>query len=101
MIQNLFPSVFGKADGIVDTAEALPALNSPEKWDSNDGNTGLHYQITRNMSDVKLQISESIMMILSDTLEAQYIARECLHQAKRFALELCQFITLDYQKLEV
>jgi hypothetical protein len=68
----------------VDIAEALPALNSPDKWDSNDGNTGLHYQITRNMSDVKLQISESIMMILSDTLE--------------FALELCQFITLDYQK---
>lgn len=81
----------------MDITEALPALKSPNKWDSDDGNTGLHYQITHNMSDVKLQISESIMMILSDTLEAQYIARECLHQAERFALELCQSITLDYQ----
>lgn len=97
-IQNLFPAVFGKSDSNVDTAESLPALSTPEKWDSNDGNTGLRYQITRNMADVELQISESISTILKDYPEAQYIARECLHQAKRFALELAQFITLDYQK---
>lgn len=42
-VQNLFPSVFGKSDSNVDTSEALPALPSPEKWDSNDGNTGLRY----------------------------------------------------------
>ncbi len=59
-IQNLFPSVFGKSDSNVDTAESLPALSTPDKWDSNDGNTGLRYQITRNMSDVELQISEAI-----------------------------------------
>lgn len=97
-IQNLFPSVFGKSDSNVDTAEALPALATPEKWDSNDGNTGLRYQITRNMGDVELQIQESIYTILGELPEAQHIARECLHQAKRFALELCQFITLDFQK---
>lgn len=97
-IQNLFPSVFGKADSNVDTAESLPALPTPEKWDSNDGNTGLRYQITWNMGDVELQIMESIGTILQDYPEAQYIAQECLHQAKRFELELCQFITLDFQK---
>jgi hypothetical protein len=97
-IQNLFPTVFGKSDANVDTAEALPALNNSDKWDSNDGNTGLHYQITRNMGDAELQISESITTILNDYPEAQHIARECLHQSKRFALELCQFITLDFQK---
>jgi len=42
-IQNLFPSVFSKSDSNVDTAEALPALTAPEKWDSNDGNTGVRY----------------------------------------------------------
>lgn len=97
-IQNLFPSVFGKSDSNVDTAEALPALSTPERWDSNDGNTGLRYQITRNMGDVELQIQESISTILGELPEAQHIARECLHQSKRFALELCQFITLDFQK---
>jgi hypothetical protein len=97
-VQNLFPSVFGKSDSNVDTAESLPALPSPAKWDSNDGNTGLRYQITRNMADVELQIQETIATVLGDYLEAQHIARECLHQSKRFALELCQFITLDFQK---
>lgn len=97
-VQNLFPTVFGKTDANVDTADTLPALPNPDKWDSNDGNTGLRYQITRNMADVELQLSESISTILREYPEALHIARECLHQAKRFALELCQFITLDFQK---
>lgn len=97
-VQNLIPRVFGKSDSNVDTAEALPALPSPEKWDSNDGNTGLRYQVMRNMADVELQIQETINTVLGDYLDAQHIARECLHQSKRFALELCQFITLDFQK---
>jgi hypothetical protein len=71
---------------------------TPEKWDSNDGNTGLQYQIARNMGDDELQIQESISTILEDLPEAQHIARECLHQSKRFALELCQSITLNFQK---
>jgi hypothetical protein len=50
------------------------------------------------MADVELQISESISTVLRKYPEAQYIAQECPHQAKRFALELAQFITLDYQK---
>ena len=52
----------------------------------------------RNMSDVELQLQETINMVLGDYPEVQHIARECLHQSKRFALELCQFITLDFQK---
>jgi hypothetical protein len=97
-VQNLFPTVFGKVDGNIDMADALPALPHPNKWDSNDGTTGLRYQITRNMGDVELQISEAISTILQDFPEAQHLARECLHHSKRFALELCQFMTLDFQK---
>jgi len=82
----------------VDTAEALPALPTPSKWDANDGKTGLRYQIMRNMANVELQLEETISTVLGDYLEAQHIARECLHHSKRFALELCQFITLDFQK---
>jgi hypothetical protein len=52
----------------------------------------------QNMAVVELQIQETITTDLGDYLEAQHIARECLHQSKRFALELCQFITLDFQK---
>jgi len=97
-IQNLFPTVFGKSDGNVDTAEALPALKTPDKWDSNDGNTGLRYQISRNMADVEFQLQETISSVLGPYSEAKHIAQECLHQAKRFALELAQFITTDFQK---
>lgn len=97
-IQNLFPAIFGKSDSNVDTAKSLPALPTPEKWDLNDGNTVLQYQIARNMADVELQISESISTVLRDYPEAQYIARKCLYHSKRFAMELSQFITLDYQK---
>lgn len=50
------------------------------------------------MADVELQIQETISTVLGDYVEAQHIARECLHQSKRFALELCQFITMDFQK---
>jgi hypothetical protein len=64
----------------------------------NDGNTGLQHQIMRNMSDVQLQIQETINTVLGDYSEAQHLARECLHQSKRFALALCQFISLDFQK---
>jgi hypothetical protein len=97
-VQNLFPTVFGKSDSNVDTSEALPALPNPDRWDSNDGNTGLRHQIMRNMPDVELQIQETINTVLGDYTEAQHLARECLHQSKRFALELCQFISMDFQK---
>jgi len=97
-VQNLFPSVFGKSDSNLDTAEALPALPTPERWDSNDGITGLRYQIMRNMSDIELQLQETINTVLGDYPKAQHIVWEGLHQSKRFSLELCQFITLDFQK---
>jgi hypothetical protein len=97
-IQNLFPTVFGKSDSKMDTAEALPALKTPDKWDSNDGNTGLRYQISRNMAYVEFQIQETISAVLGPYPEAKHMAQECLHQSKRFALELSQFITTDFQK---
>jgi len=62
------------------------------------GIQGLRYQIMRNMSDVELQLQETITTVLGDYSEAQHIAWECLHQSKCFAMELCQFITLDFQE---
>jgi hypothetical protein len=97
-VQNLFPTVFGKSDANVDTSEALPALPNSDRWDSNNGNMGLRHQIMRNMADVELQIQETINTVLGDYSEAQHLARECLHQSKCFALELCQFISMDFQK---
>jgi len=47
------------------------------------------------MADVELQLQETINTVLSHYSEAQHIARECLHHSKRFAMELCQFFTLD------
>jgi hypothetical protein len=79
-------------------AEALPANSTPEKWDSNDGHSGLCHQISCNMTDVEIQIQETITTVLSSYLEALHIARECLHHSKRFELELCQFIASDFQK---
>jgi len=51
-----------------------------------------------NMSDVELQLQEMITTVLGDYPKAQHIVRECLHQSKRFAMEMCLFITLDFQK---
>jgi hypothetical protein len=78
-IQNLLPTVFGKMDSNVDTTDALPALKSPDKWDSNDGDTGLCYQISRNMGDVEFQLQETIATVLGPYAEAQHITQECLH----------------------
>lgn len=51
--QNLFRTVFGRTNSSgLDDCEFLPALPSPDKWDS--GSTGLRYQIDKSLVDVTL-----------------------------------------------
>jgi len=57
-----------------------------------------HYQLFQHLQNgmpmmatqaFAMQLEETISTVLGDYLEAQHIARECLHHSKRFALELC------------
>jgi len=95
--QNLFPMVFGRSNSAgMDDSEYLPALQDPDKWDN--GLTGLRYQINRGMSNVEFQLESSIDSILKNYPEPQQIAKECLYKSKRFVMDLCSFITQDFQK---
>jgi hypothetical protein len=95
--QNLFPMVFGRSNSAgMDDSEYLPAVQDPDKLDN--GITGLRYQISRGMGDVKFQLESAIDSIMGDYLEARQIAKLCLYKAKRFMSDLCTFITQDFQK---
>lgn len=95
--QNLFPMVFGRSNSAgMDDSEYLPAVQDPDKLDN--GITGLRYQISRGMGDVKFQLESAIDSIMGDYLEARQIAKLCLYKAKRFMSDLCTFITQNFQK---
>jgi hypothetical protein len=96
-VKNLFPMVFGHFDSSgLDASESLPAATDPDKGDN--GAMGLCYQISRSMGDVEYQLESTIDSILADYTEASQIARECLYKSKYFVMELCAFMTQDYQK---
>lgn len=95
--QNLFPMNFGRSNsGGMDDSEYLPALQDPDKWDN--GIMGLRYQISRGISDVEIQLESTIDSILKDYPEPRQIAKECLYKSKRFIMDLCSFISQDFQK---
>jgi hypothetical protein len=71
-------------------------MKDPDKWDN--GATGLRYQISRSMGGVEYQLESTIDSVLGDYSEAWQIARECLFKSKRFIMELCAFMSQDYQK---
>ena len=96
-MQNLFPTLFGKSssDGM-DDSQYLPGITNPDKWDYG-GMSGLRHQIARELSVVDTQLGEHISSALSGLSEPSGLARECLYRAKRFVLDLCNFMTNDYQ----
>jgi len=65
----------------LDDSDSLPALSDPDKWDN--GTTGLKFQITQGMGDMKYLLESAIDSILKDYDEGQTIARECLYKSKR------------------
>jgi hypothetical protein len=67
--KNLFLAVFGKGGSAsMDDSECLPAITKGDKW--NNGSTGLHHQLMRNMNDVSYQLDSSIKKVLKDHPDA-------------------------------
>lgn len=93
--KNLFPAVFGKGgSATLDDSECLPAISNGDKW--NNGSTGLHHQLLRNMNDVSYQIDSTIKKVFHDHLEARQLAIDCVTASKRFAIDLITFMSQEY-----
>ena len=92
-MQNLLPTVFGKgaADGL-DTSNTLPGISTPERWDKN-GVSGLKHQIERELSNIDTQFSQAIASNLEDYPEARQLATECLYRSKKFATDICNYLS--------
>jgi hypothetical protein len=93
--KNLFPSVFGKGGSAsLDDSECLPAISNGDKW--NNGSTGLHHQLMRNMNDVSYQLDSSIKKVLKDHQDAKQLAIDCVTASKRFVIDLITFMSQEY-----
>jgi hypothetical protein len=93
--KNLFPIVFGKGGSpSMDDAECLPAISSGDKW--NNGSTGIHHQLMRNMNDVSYQLDSSIKKVLKDHSDARQLAFDCVTASKRFVIDLIAFMSQEY-----
>jgi hypothetical protein len=93
--KNLFPMVFGKGGAAsLDDSESLPAISNGDKW--NNGSTGIHHQLMRNMNDVSYQLDSSIKKVLKDHPEARQLAIDCVTAAKRFVIDLIAFMSQEY-----
>jgi len=93
--KNLFPSVFGKGGSAnVDDSECLPAISNDNKW--NNGSTGLHHQLMRNMNDVSYQLDSSIKKVFKSHLNAKQLAIDCVTASKRFVIDLITFMSQEH-----
>lgn len=93
--KNLFPAVFGKGGAAnVDDSLCLPAISHGDKW--NNGSTGLHHQLMRNMNDVSYELDSSIKLVLQDYSEAKQLAIDCVTHSKRFVIDLITFMSTEY-----
>lgn len=93
--KNLFTAVFGKGGSSnMDNSERLPAIANGIKW--NNGSTGIHHQLLRNMNDVSYQIDSTIKKVFHDHLEARQLAIDCVTASKQFAIDLVLFMSQEY-----
>jgi hypothetical protein len=93
--KNLFPSVFGKGGSpSMDDSDCLPAITNGDNW--NNGSTGIHHQLMRNMNNVTYQIDSSIKKVLKDHAEARQLATDCVTASKRFVIDLIAFMSQEY-----
>jgi len=93
--KNLFPQVFGKGGSAsVDDSECLPAISNGDKW--NNGSTGLHHQLMRNMNDASYQLDSTIKKVLKGHPEARQLAIDCVTSSKRFVIDLIAFMSQEY-----
>jgi hypothetical protein len=90
--KNLFPSDFGNCGSAsIDDSECLPAISNGNKW--NNGSTGLHHQLMRNMNDVSYQLDSSIKKVFKSHLDAKLLAIDCVTASKRFVIDLITFMS--------
>jgi hypothetical protein len=95
LFKNLFPVVFGKGgSSSLDDSNCLPAISNGDKW--NNGSTGVHHQLMRNMNNVSYQLDSSIKKVFKDHLEARQLAIDCVTASKRFVLDLINFMSQEY-----
>jgi hypothetical protein len=93
--KNLFSVVFGKGGSAnIDDSDCLPAISSGDKW--NNGSTGIHHQLMRNMNDVSYQLDSSIKKVFKDHHEARQLAIDCVTASKRFVIDLIAFMSQEY-----
>jgi hypothetical protein len=92
--KNLFPIVFGKGGSAsLDDSDCLPAISNGDKW--NNGSTGVHHQLMRNMNDVSYQLDSSIKKVFKDHGEACQLAVDCVTASKRFVIDLIAFMSQE------
>jgi hypothetical protein len=94
-MQNFFPAPFGKTSGDkLDDNETLPGISDPDKFDN--GSTGVKYKILQGMKDVSMQLETNIEKVLKDYPDAKQMARDMLLNAKRFVIDLMNYMSQDY-----
>jgi len=94
-MQNYFPAPFGKLAGEkIEDSESLPGIADPDKFDN--GSTGVRYKILRGMKDVSMQLESNIDKVLRNYPDAKQMARDLLLNAKRFVIDLLNFMSQDY-----
>jgi hypothetical protein len=94
-MQNFFPAPFGKTSGDkLEDNETLPGISDPDKFDN--GSTGVKYKILRGMKDVSMQLETNIEKVLKDYPDAKQMARDMLLNAKRFVIDLMNYMSQDY-----
>jgi len=94
-MQNFFPAPFGKTSGDkLEDNETLPGIPDPDKFDN--GSTGVKYKILRGMKDVSVQLETNIEKVLKDYSDAKQMARDMLLNAKRFVIDLMNYMSQDY-----
>jgi hypothetical protein len=94
-MQNFFPAPFGKtAAEKIEDSESLPGIPDPDKFDN--GSTGIRYKILRGMKDVSAQLESNIDKVLRDYPDARQMARDLLLNAKRFVIDLLNFMSQDF-----
>lgn len=94
--QNVLPPCLGKG---MDTGLYVPGLSTPEKWDNQDGDSGLRYRLDQEMNGVHTQISHNITHSLDINSPARNLAEECLQKSVHFTQQFSAWITRFFSQL--
>lgn len=88
------PSVFGKIDGEGESHRVLPAIKTYDQWDSQDGDIGVRYLITRGCNSVLDDLTNNFEFNL--TGDAHMVASAMLNESYHFINSLVTWINSSY-----